>query len=135
MYRVALWFLCSAHPCTAIYLLTKFHFNAVGFFKDIAQTGIHYKTKWKSEDNSVNIKGRIMVFCARHFLSLPSIYIPSFISIPFLLNKIWAGQASTMKTWLCGDNSVNVQGSIMVLVHCISSYSNLSINQFPFQSL
>ena len=27
----------------------------------MAQTGIHYKTKWLSGDNSVNIHGRIMV--------------------------------------------------------------------------
>jgi len=31
------------------------------------------------------------------FLSLTSIYNPSFISIPFVLSKIWPKQASIMK--------------------------------------
>jgi len=44
-----------------------------------------------------------------------TIYKPNFVSIPFLLNTIWAGQATTMKTW--GDNSVNIQGRSMVIVH------------------
>ena len=72
---------------------------------------------------------------AQHFLSLPSIYRPSFISIPFLLNKIWARQATTMKTWLWGDNFVNIQGRSMVLVHCPSSHYHLSLNQVSVQSL
>jgi len=50
------------------------------------------------------------------FLSLPSIYKPSFISIPFVLSKIWGGQTSIMKNKrLCGDNSTNMQGMIMVI--------------------
>ena len=36
--------------------------------------------------------------------------------------------------WLRGDNSVNIQGRIMVRVHCPSSYFHLSINQVSFQS-
>ena len=31
--------------------------------------------------------------------------------------------------WLQGDNYVNIQGRIMVLVHCPSSHCHLSINQ------
>jgi len=38
-----------------------------------------------------------MVFGALPFPSLPSIYKPSFISIPFVLFKIWHGQATLMK--------------------------------------
>jgi len=41
--------------------------------------------KWLREDNTVNIQVRIR---ARHFLSLASIYKPSFILIPFVLSKI-----------------------------------------------
>jgi len=33
------------------------------------------------------------------------------------------------------DNSVNIQGSIMVLEFCPSSHCHLSINQVSFQSL
>jgi len=31
--------------------------------------------------------------------------------------------------WLRGDNSANIQGRIMVLVHCPSYHCHLSINQ------
>jgi len=44
-------------------------------------------------------------------------------SIPLVLFEIWPGQATLMKNkWLWGDNSVNIQGMIMVIVHCSSSY-------------
>ena len=36
--------------------------------------------------------------------------------------------------WLWGDNSVNIQGRIMILVHCTPSHCHLSINQVSFQS-
>jgi len=39
------------------------------------------------------------------------------------------------KKWLWGDNYVNIQGSIMVIVYCPSSDCHLSINQVSFQSL
>ena len=68
-------------------------------------------------------------------VSLNAIYKPSFISIPFLLSTIWAGQSTTMKTWLSGDNSVQIQGMVMVIVHCIFSYSYQSISQVSLQSL
>jgi len=48
--------------------------------------------------------------CALHFFSLPSVYKTSFISSPLLLNKISAGQATTMKTWFRGDNSSQYSG-------------------------
>jgi len=41
----------------------------------------------------------------------------------------WPGQASIMKKWLWGDNSINIQGRIMVLVHCTFSHCHLSTNQ------
>ena len=44
-------------------------------------------------------------------------------------NPLWKDK------WLRGGNYVNIQGMIMVLVHCPSSYCNLSIHQFSFQSL
>jgi len=78
------------------------------------------KSIWLRGDNSRQYTGWDYGSYTPHFLSLPSIYKPSFISITFLLNKIWAGQATTMKTWLRGDNYVNIQGRIMVLVHCLS---------------
>ena len=39
------------------------------------------------------------------------------------------------KKWLRGDNSINIQGRIMVLVHSTSSHCCLSINQVSFQFL
>jgi len=37
--------------------------------------------------------------------------------------------------WLSGDNSVNIHGRIMVLVHNTSSHCHLSINHVSFQFL
>jgi len=37
--------------------------------------------------------------------------------------------------WLRGDNYVNIQGRIMVHVHCPSPDCHLFINQIQFQSL
>jgi len=49
---------------------------------------------------------------------------------------MWPGQATIMKNrWLRGDNSVNIQVRIMVLVQCTFSHCQLSINQVSFQSL
>jgi len=31
-------------------------------------------------------------------------YVPSLISIPFVLSKIWPGKPIIMKIWLKGDN-------------------------------
>ena len=58
-------------------------------------------------------------------------YVPRLLSIRFVLSKIWPGQATVMKNkWLWGDNSVNIPGRIMVIMH-----SHLSIQQVPLQSL
>jgi len=37
--------------------------------------------------------------------------------------------------WLRGDNTVNLQGRVVVLVQSTSSHCHLSINQVVFQSL
>jgi len=61
-------------------------------------------------------------------------YVPSLISIPFVLSKI--GQASIMKKkWLWGDNSVNMQDRFIVVVHCPFPHCYLSINQVSYLSL
>jgi len=90
--------------------------------------------KWLWEDNSVNIKGRSMVLVHCLFPHYYLIYKPSFISITFVLSKIWLRQTSIMKNkWLRGDNSVNIQDRIMDLVHCPFSHFHLYINQVSFQ--
>ena len=56
---------------------------------------------------------------------LPSNYKPSSIAIPLVLFKIWPGQATLMKKWLRGDNSINIQVGSMVLesaLPCIVIY-------------
>jgi len=71
-----------------------------------------------------------------HFLFLSYVYVPSLISIPFVLFKIWPGEGNNMETkWLRGDYSVNIQSRIMFAVHCPSSLCHLSINQVSFQAL
>ena len=69
----------------------------------------------------------VIVHCP--FISLPSIYKPSFISIPFILHKIWPGQASIMKNKrLRGNNSINIQGRIMVHGFCPFPHFNANSN-------
>ena len=81
------------------------------------------------------IKGQDYGSCVLPFLSLSSIYKPSFISIPFVLFRIWPRKATILRIWLRSDNSINIQGRIMVLGFCPSSHCHLSINQVLFQSL
>jgi len=60
-------------------------------------------------------------------------YVPSLILIPFVLSKIWPGQATIMKKkWLQGDSSVNLQGMVMVLGFRPSTHCHLSIYQVLF---
>ena len=40
-----------------------------------------------------------------------------------------------MKNWLMGDNSVNIEGWIIVCVHCTSSQCHLSIYKPSFISI
>ena len=63
-------------------------------------------------------------------------YVPSLILTPFVLSKIWPRQESIMRynKWLRGDNTVNIQGMVMVIVHSTSSHWHLSISQVSFQS-
>ena len=74
------------------------------------------------------------------FLStaLPFIYIyvcTKFHFNPFCTFQDMAWTGNTYEKWLSGDNTVNIQGRIMVLVYCPSSHCHLSINQVSFQSL
>ena len=66
------------------------------------------------------------------------VFKQSFISIPFVLSKIWPMAQTGIhygKKWLRGDNYVNIQGRIMALVHCPFPDCHLSINQVSFQFL
>jgi len=61
-------------------------------FQDMARPGINYEK---------NVYGEITLSIYKiGFLSLSSIYKPSFISISLVLFKIWPGQASIMKNGL-----------------------------------
>ena len=50
-------------------------------------------------------------------------YLPRFISIPFVLSEVWPRQAFIMKKLLQGNNSINIQGRIMVLGDCPSPHN------------
>ena len=103
----------------------------------MAQTGIHYEqNKWLRGDNYVNIQCRIMVLV--HCLS-PDCHL-SINKVPFQSPKYFPRYGPDKhplwkNKWLWGDNTVNIQGRIMVLVHCPSSHWHLSIKQVSFQSL
>mgnify|MGYP007133519434 CR=1 FL=1 len=95
-----------------------------------------WKNKWLMGDNLINIQRRIMVFVhwpsphchlsinKFHFNPFCTFQDMAFTSIHYEQNK-----------WLMGDNLINIQGRIMVLVHWPSPHCHLSINQVSFQSL
>jgi len=71
---------------------------------------------------------------------LPRINIYVCIQFNFKLFCTFQDMAQTgihyeINKWLRGNNYVNIQGRIMVLVHCPSPDCHLSINQVPIQSL
>ena len=43
IYRVELWFLCTALPLTAIYLQTKFDFNPFSTVQEMTRISNHYE--------------------------------------------------------------------------------------------
>ena len=63
--------------------------------------------------------------CALPFYSLPSIYKPSFILIPLVPSKDMARTGNNYEKWLRGDNTVNIQGKIMVLGFCPSPHCSI----------
>ena len=69
-------------------------------------------------------------------LPLIDIYVcTKFNFNPFCTFQDMARTSNTYEKWLRGDNSINIQGRIMVRVHCPSSRCHLSINQVSFKSL
>ena len=71
--------------------------------------------KKRRRDNSSNVTQEYDS-CLLHFFSLTTMYVQSFISIPFQLSKIWPGKATIMEqNWLRGDNLVNIQGTLWFL--------------------
>ena len=110
-------------PLVNIYVCTKFNFNPFGTFQDTAWISNHYGKKrlWMGDNSVIYREG----LCTMHFLSLPSIYQHSFQSLLYFSrygpdrNPLWK------KKWLRGDNTVNIQGMIVVLVHCPSPHWHL----------
>ena len=105
----------SAFHLINIYVCTKFNFNPFCTFQDMAQTGIHYG------------------WYVLPFPCLPSIYKPSFISIPFVLSKIWPGHTSIMtNTRLRGIGKIRIRminscvKLIVVGLLCLSGFSLLT---------
>jgi len=80
-------------------------------------------------DNSINIKGRIMVIvhCPSTHCHL-SISQVSFQSLCTFQDMARTG--NNYGKWLRGDNTVNIQGRIMVLVFCPSPRCHLSIYMY-----
>ena len=128
------WSLCTALPLTAIYLKTNFQLNPVCTFQDMALTGSNYEKIYLRGDNSVNIQGRIMVLIhcpsSNCHLSINQVSFQSRLYFP----RYGPDRQQLWKKKLRVNNSVNIQGRIMVLIHCPSSHCHLSINQVSFQS-
>ena len=89
--------------------------------------------KWLRGDNSINIQGRIMVLVhcpSPHcHLSINQVSLQSNLYFP----RYGLDRHAWWKKWLRGDNSINIQGRIMVLKHYPSPHCHLSINQVSFQ--
>jgi hypothetical protein len=63
-------------------------------------------------------------YYAMHFYSVRSIYLQSFKLIPFIVLKLCPGQNSKCEK---ASNFQIKEGMIMVLMHCTSSHSDVSI--------
>ena len=100
-------------------------------FQDMSRTSNHYEKRLRG-DNSVNIQGRIMVLehCLSSYLFRNQVSCQSLL---YYLRNVSDRHPLWKTKWLRGDNSVNIQGRIMVLVHCPSSHCHLSINHFWFK--
>ena len=116
----------SALPLINIYVCTKFNFNPVCTFQDSAQTVIHYESNDYGEITLYIYRVRLWVLCTT---LPPSIYKQSFISIPFVPFPDISGTCNTYEKWLRVDNTVNIQGTIMVLVHSTSPHCHICIYQ------
>jgi len=87
-------------------------------FQRYGPTGIRplWKSKWLMGDNSVNIKGRIMVIVHSSFshchLSTNQVL---FQSLKYFQRYGPDRHPLWRKKWLREDNSINIQGIIMVL--------------------
>ena len=108
-------------------------FKPLSYFQDMAQTGIHYEQKWLRGDNTVNIQSRsmVLVHCPSPDCRL------SITKFPFNPFCTFQDMAQTdihyeNNKWLRGDNTVNIQVRIRVLVHDTSSHWHLYINQVSF---
>ena len=93
-----------------------------------------WKNKWLSGDNSVNTQGRIMVLvhCPSSYCHLSVNQVPLHLFYTF---QDTALTGNNYEKWLWGDNSINIQGRIMVHGYCPSPHCHLSIYQVPLQSL
>ena len=78
-------------------------------------------------DEIISLQGYNCGSCALPFLSLPPYLETKFHFNRFLLSKIWPRTGNTYEKLLWGDNSIHIQGMIMVLVHCPFPYCHLSI--------
>jgi len=124
--------LSSVLPFINIYVCTMFNFNPFSTFQDMARVSNHYDKKWLMGDNSVIqcIQFRVinLMHCTSSHCHL-SIIQCSFQSLLYFprygpdRHPLWKNK------WLRGDNSVNRQVRIMVLVYCTSSHCHLSIYQ------
>jgi len=53
-------------------------------------------------------------------------YVPSLISIPLVLSRIWPGQATIMKKWLTGDYSIIILYASTFGEHNIFKYNQIT---------
>ena len=86
------------------------------------------------EMNQVNCK--VGVWFLSSAFPLNNIYVWNKLnSNPFCIFQDVAksGQMIIMKKWLKGDNSIHLQGMIMVLVHWPTPHCHLSINKVSFK--
>ena len=116
--------------------INQVSFNPCCTLQDLARTSNHYERKnWLWGDNSINIQGRIMVLehCPSSHCHL-SINQVSFNPCCTLQDLARTSNHYERKNWLWGDNSINIQGRIMVLAYCPSSHCHLYINQASFKS-
>ena len=106
------------NPFMNIYEYTKFNFNPFSTSQYMARISDHYGKTWLMGDNSAIYRAGLLFFNS------------------FCTFQDMAQTGIHYIKWLWGNNTVHIQGRIMVLVHCRSFHCHLYIKiQVVFQFL
>ena len=124
--------MCTVISFINIYVCTKFSFNPFSTFQDMAN---HKQPLRKGLWGDNSVLYRVLSWFLYSALLLTAIYLyTEFNFNPFCTFQDMAQTGNHYEKCLRRNNSINIQGRIMVLLHCPSPHCHLSINQMSFKS-